>query len=242
MASWTDDPPKAQPGLNTRKPVDKPAGHMAGIDLLRFGAALAVAFYHLTVAIVAPTDSGIVLGGRAAYPEAYRFAWPGFIGVEIFFVISGVLIAFSAMNQTPWRFLFNRPLRLFPAAWVCLSLSAVVCGILHLYSADKLILRWAKSMLLFRTGIDSVCWTLEVEMVFYFGVFLILLLVLRNTYIDLASQLVLQVQYISSWEPLSVPFSSGIIFSTGWRCCCFPMGFILDWVWFCSCGEIASAS
>ena len=130
--------------MDTRKAVDKAAGHIAGIDLLRFGAALAVAFYHLTVAIVAPTDSGVMLAGRATYPEAYRFAWPGFIGVEIFFVISGVVIAYSALNQTPWRFLSNRALRLFPSRLgVPEPLRRRLRRPSRLYCAANLFWRWA---------------------------------------------------------------------------------------------------
>lgn len=162
--------------MDRSKAISKAVGHVAGIDLLRFCAALAVVFYHLTVAIVDPTSvSGRVLKGRALYPEAYRFAWPGFIGVEIFFVISGMVIAYSALDQTPWRFLYNRALRLYPAAWTCLSISAAVCGVLGVFTASEVLWRWAGSMLLLpKWSVDSVCWTLGVEMVFYFGVFLTL--------------------------------------------------------------------
>ena len=154
------------------------AGRIAGLDLLRFCAALIVALYHLTVAIDVPSDSGLILAHRAAYPEVFRFAWPGFVGVEIFFVISGVVISYSAMNQSPSRFLRSRALRLFPAIWICLSLSALVCWRLHRFAADELLKRWFGSMLMLPAWgwIDSVGWTLSVEAVFYASVVLVMIL------------------------------------------------------------------
>ena len=51
----------------------------------------------------------------------------GWIGVQIFFVISGIVIANSAQSATPFRFAVSRFLRLYPAAWIA---AAIIC-LLH---------------------------------------------------------------------------------------------------------------
>ena len=47
----------------------------------------------------------------------------GWIGVEIFFVISGYVIASSAEGAAPRTFLRRRAQRLLPAAWVCATIA-----------------------------------------------------------------------------------------------------------------------
>ena len=58
-------------------------------------------------------------------------AEPGWLGVHIFFVISGYCIAASAYkivlnNKTPWYFLKNRILRLFPVYWLAFTLTIAI--------------------------------------------------------------------------------------------------------------------
>ena len=99
-----------------------------GIDAIRFTAALLVVAFHLCFWSWTATDStpGRILGGAARFPHLAPFAWFGWIGVEIFFVISGLVIANSANNRTPIAFLNGRALRLYPGAWICATISAAV--------------------------------------------------------------------------------------------------------------------
>jgi peptidoglycan/LPS O-acetylase OafA/YrhL len=163
-----------------------PSGSIAGLDVLRFCAALLVALFHLGSAnwIVSTSDGGQALAARAAYPEAYSFSWFGFVGVEIFFVISGVVIAYSALKQGPWKFALHRVLRLYPAALACASVTAAVCAILGLYSLKNIAHRWVYSVLLvpIEPWIDSVYWTLGIEMIFYGAVFALLLFTRKRLY------------------------------------------------------------
>ena len=46
------------------------------------------------------------------YPSAAPFTWFGWVGVEIFFVISGFVIANSATQSSPGAFRLGRVLRL----------------------------------------------------------------------------------------------------------------------------------
>ena len=69
-----------------------------GIDAIRFSSAVLVSAFHLTWHI----------------PEAVHVMPFGWIGVQIFFVISGIVIANSARLATPFRFAVSRFLRLYP--------------------------------------------------------------------------------------------------------------------------------
>ena len=95
---------------------------------MRFVAALLVVIYHLGYSSWAlESVRGAAYQRDAyAYPEIAGFAWFGFVGVEVFFVVSGLVIAMSAENATKRRFLTGRIERLYPAAWICATLTFFV--------------------------------------------------------------------------------------------------------------------
>ena len=134
--------------------------HIWGLDLIRFGAAMLVTVFHLTW-----------VEGRGT-----TLAWYGWIGVQIFFVISGFVIARSAMDATPKRFAVSRFLRLYPAAWICAIIGLIVAGLVHSHKPD-LAGRFVASVLLYPTGpfLSSAYWTLPIEITFYALVFVLLL-------------------------------------------------------------------
>jgi exopolysaccharide production protein ExoZ len=142
--------------------------HLYGIDLLRFLAALMVCLFHIGFTAWANPDSG----GRDIVNYAYpQLAWAGFgwVGVEIFFVISGFVIANSAGGRGVWGFVRSRALRLYPAVWVCAPITAALAIWLHLYPTPALINRFVRGVTLFPLypWIEGVYWTLGVELVFY---------------------------------------------------------------------------
>ena len=65
--------------------------------------------------------------GYPQFPAAAVFTWFGWVGVEVFFVISGFVIANSASKTSPIEFLISRALRLYPAVWVCSTATFVYC-------------------------------------------------------------------------------------------------------------------
>ena len=102
------------------------------------------------------------------------------MGVEIFFVISGFVIANSASKSSPKEFLFGRALRLYPAVWIASTLSLLILLIFLRDKASEFILPYFQAMLLIPKGIngkwlDAVYWTLAAEMAFYGLVFCTLL-------------------------------------------------------------------
>ncbi|MCJ8147535.1 acyltransferase family protein [Shinella sedimenti] len=144
--------------------------YVIGLDLVRFFAASAVLVFHLVYMIGIPSgDSYKISGGIVAYPEIGGIPSYGWIGVQIFFVLSGFVILLSAENVTGRRFLHGRVLRLVPAAWICATISLFCLLISDNDSVSEYIIKWAKSVLFSPAGpyIDHVYWTLGVEIAFY---------------------------------------------------------------------------
>lgn len=141
-----------------------------GIDILRFLAAVSVALYHYCFFMWAFPQG---IAGRAAEvpPQPaleHLFSW-GWIGVEVFFVISGFVIAFSAENSTPGKFAIARFRRLVPAVLICAPITAGILFAIDVYSAKSALSLTARTIAFIptRPWVDSVYWTLAIEIAFY---------------------------------------------------------------------------
>ena len=140
------------------------------VDLLRFVAAAGVVAYHLATANLLPGAPLHLFAPEATLPAAgNRWTWPGWVGVEIFFVISGFVIARSAEGASPATFLRRRLLRLAPAAWICATATALLLLGSGAMAPDQVEGRWSAAVLFLPTvgNIDGSYWTLKVELVFY---------------------------------------------------------------------------
>lgn len=122
------------------------------------------------------TITGQFFQGAAKYPEIFAMSWFGFVGVEIFFVISGFVITLSASSATPRTFLRSRIIRLYPAVWLCAPLSALSLAITAVQGPHQILEELTKSIILypFPAWIDGVYWTLGIEMVFYLAILCLL--------------------------------------------------------------------
>jgi peptidoglycan/LPS O-acetylase OafA/YrhL len=160
--------------------------HFPLLDPLRFGAALGVAVFHLMFWSWAWRSTGVAPGfehtvaADLQFQSAAPFTWFGWVGVEIFFVISGFVIANSARDVSAREFLIGRVLRLYPAVWVCSTLTFIVLLLFAGGSASRFVGPWLKAMLLVPKGLngqwlDCIYWTLAAEMAFYALVFCTLL-------------------------------------------------------------------
>lgn len=147
------------------------------IDVVRFFAALSVALFHLGYMPWLQNQSTSWVSALAAPSTmAFPYAWAGWVGVEIFFVVSGFVIAASAIHAAPIHFGKGRILRLYPAVWFCGSVSAVTALCLHLFDTPQIASYWIRTMLLLPAGgwIEPIYWTIGVEMAFYGLVFLLI--------------------------------------------------------------------
>jgi peptidoglycan/LPS O-acetylase OafA/YrhL len=146
-----------------------------GLDAIRFAAAVLVMLYHLCVATWGSPESVTfsIVGGRARFPELLDYTWFGFVGVEIFFVLSGLVIACSAAHASARAFAWSRFMRLYPTVWICATMTAIVLLLTGAENAPSVVSGWKHSVALYPVGpwVDSVYWTLGIEMVFYACVF-----------------------------------------------------------------------
>ncbi len=143
------------------------------IDLLRFFAALAVLFYHYTFLGYSTGDMGI------RYAHFAPMSKYGFLGVNLFFIISGFVILNSAKNKSAKNFLISRIVRLYPVFWVSCSLTFLILVIIGGARFEQNFAVYLMNMtmlnkLLGVKPIDSVYWSLFYEIRFYFFIFLLL--------------------------------------------------------------------
>jgi peptidoglycan/LPS O-acetylase OafA/YrhL len=137
------------------------------LDLLRFVAAAGVMLYHFVTCF--PTDP-------PAISAATRY---GYLGVPLFFMISGFVIPWSAMGRTPADFVASRVSRLYPTFWVAMALTIALAFVFQgtLPSVRTLIANMTMvPAMLGSPRIDDIYWTLEIEVRFYALIFVLLIL------------------------------------------------------------------
>ena len=152
------------------------ANRLATLDLLRVIAALAVVAFHYLFRGAAGAPLLDV-----AYPQAAPIAIYGYLGVNLFFLISGFVIAWSAEGRDGVSFGIARFTRIYPGFVACLLVTFLVLvaagdprlpATLPQLGANLFIL----SPALGQPFMDGVYWSIVLELVFYFWVALALLL------------------------------------------------------------------
>jgi peptidoglycan/LPS O-acetylase OafA/YrhL len=153
---------------------------IVGVDLIRFFAAFIVMLYHLCYFIWAgrPIATTFLAAKGAVQFPALSFFKYGFVGVDIFFVVSGFIIAYSASNSTAFEFVRSRLVRLMPAIWIIAPITLAALFAVNFAPPLKLIGLFFSSLLLWPMGpwVDGVYWTLPIEIAFYLVVLALLLL------------------------------------------------------------------
>lgn len=131
---------------------------IAELDVLRFTAAASVVLFHATYWPAQPN----------LLTDVFTF---GFLGVPLFFTISGFVILMTAQNRNGIEFVNSRIARLYPSFWICVLLSTLALGMLGdgwpslaVIAAN---LTMQPRMIFHQPYIDPVYWTLVVEMKFY---------------------------------------------------------------------------
>jgi peptidoglycan/LPS O-acetylase OafA/YrhL len=141
---------------------------LRALDALRLCAALMVAVFHY----LARDNNAWGQHPGTIFPSASVAAPYGWLGVEIFFVISGLVICMSCWGRTVRSFFVSRVTRLYPAYWVAVLLTTAVVSVVHITGPrpDTSTVLANLTMLQNPFGaddVDWVYWTLWVEMRFY---------------------------------------------------------------------------
>lgn len=112
----------------------------------------------------------------------YRY---GNLGVQLFFIISGFVIVLSLQGKTIKEFVKNRFIRLFPLFWIICTATYLITLVIP-NAKPRLFAEYLSSMTMlgdqfngyagFGGLIDASYWTLAVELIFYIGIGLFVLL------------------------------------------------------------------
>ncbi|MFJ9725138.1 acyltransferase family protein [Streptomyces sp. NPDC101209] len=144
------------------------------VDGIRLVAALMVAVHHYAGSRRVDQPGNAVWGRPVSevMPTVFRLAAYGWIGVEVFFVISGFVICMSCWGRGPRQFFVSRVIRLYPAYWFAIVFTTAVVvalpGVWDRLQARDILLDF--TMLQSGSGVDSVdgvYWTLWSELRFY---------------------------------------------------------------------------
>jgi peptidoglycan/LPS O-acetylase OafA/YrhL len=182
---------------------------LGSLDALRGIAALSVMLLHFTTDFhrdFRPTHISSVAWGYGAY------------GVHLFFLISGFVILMTAEKSArPYDFFVSRFSRLYPPYWAAIIFTTVLLIIMPTIGAPEaphLLRRAAVDLTMFQGwvsvgSVDSVYWTLQVEMSFY----LVLLILIwrkavRNAITVMTGLVLLALcDHLFVPRPLSAPYA-----------------------------------
>lgn len=201
----------------------KPLPHFSTLDSLRGIAALSVCLYHFTGSALPKLENDVAKN---------LFSW-GWLGVEIFFVISGFIIPFILIRnkynlKNIFGFLCKRIIRISPPAYIALLLTIAQYYLIDFFKLSKnsYFSELSVAQILHNLAytvpftehrwINYVFWTLAVEFQFYIVIALIFPLILKNNLRFFVLTLILTVCY---YLPFSKDFQFlqySSIFLMGW--------------------------
>jgi peptidoglycan/LPS O-acetylase OafA/YrhL len=161
------------------------ASRVGGLDLLRLAAVGAVILYHY--GFWGPAAHGVP---QVAIPSLASFAQYGFLGVPVFFIISGFVIAYSAEGRTAVGFGIARFSRIYPTFAFCMTLTFLTTLMLGASHFEVTTTQWIANLFiaapaLGQAYVDTSYWSLVIEVVFYAWVALFIALGLFPRRIDL---------------------------------------------------------
>lgn len=152
---------------------------IGSVNTLRFIAAIFVMFYHFTFMFY---HRDLTYINIPILRDLFQY---GYLGVDLFFIISGFVISMSAENRNAYGFFKSRLGRLYPVFWISLIVTS-----LFLFFAGEIInynITWYgfwTNMTMIPTilfdentvgFIDGSYWTLALEMKFYLMIFILLI-------------------------------------------------------------------
>ncbi|MGX6601616.1 acyltransferase family protein [Micromonosporaceae bacterium Da 78-11] len=139
------------------------------LDGLRFVAALIVLMYHFT----AVRENGIWPNPpKVEFPQAHLVTFYGWLGVNLFFLISGFVICMSSWGRSLGEFFTSRVARLFPAFWFSVLATTALRFATSDYAEPNTWLNVLLNLTMLQepyggSSVSAVYWTLWEELRFY---------------------------------------------------------------------------
>ncbi|MFI9105309.1 acyltransferase family protein [Streptomyces fildesensis] len=148
-------------------PLPEPRGRIAVLDGIRLLAALMVVSYHYLA-----IGGGWSEPAKALFPHGFQPAAYGWLGVELFFLISGFVICMSCWGKPVGEFFVSRVTRLYPAYWFAIFATTVVVALVPGGLTAKTLPEILTNLTMLQSplnspDVDAVYWTLAVELHFY---------------------------------------------------------------------------
>jgi peptidoglycan/LPS O-acetylase OafA/YrhL len=142
--------------------------HLPVLDYCRFAAAAAVVCFHYFW-------NGIANGKLSSLDHVDAVtAWAryGYLGVDLFFMISGYVIFMSARHRTATQFAVGRAVRLYPTYLFAMLATACVAAFLGQGETQVTLKQVLGNLLMYQPlhhqrYVDGVYWTLMLEIRFY---------------------------------------------------------------------------
>jgi peptidoglycan/LPS O-acetylase OafA/YrhL len=166
--------------------ASSPSEHsrVPALDFLRLLAVGAVILYHY--GFWGPASHG---AAKVALPVLGPIAQYGFLGVPVFFAISGFVIAYSAEGRTPLSFAIARFSRIYPTFVLCMTVTFVATIIFGAEHFQVTAQQWFANLfiaapMLGKPYVDTSYWSLVIEVVFYAWVAVLMALGLYPRRID----------------------------------------------------------
>jgi peptidoglycan/LPS O-acetylase OafA/YrhL len=126
----------------------------------------------------------------------------GFLGVPVFFIISGFVIAYSAEGRTAMGFAIARFSRIYPTFLFCMTLTFLAILLLGGRNFETSLSQWTANLLiaapaLGRPYMDTSYWSLVIEVVFYAWVAVFMAIGLFPRRIDAIILIWLTITYVN---------------------------------------------
>jgi peptidoglycan/LPS O-acetylase OafA/YrhL len=161
------------------------ASRVQALDLLRLVAVAAVLLYHY--GFWGPSSQDVP---QVALPWTASFAQYGFLGVPVFFIISGFVIAYSAEGRTATGFAIARFSRIYPTFLFCMTLTFLASLTMGPPHFETGLAQWCANLFIAAPALghpymDAAYWSLVIEVAFYAWVALLMAAKLFPRHLDL---------------------------------------------------------
>ncbi|MEQ8307829.1 MAG: acyltransferase [Hoeflea sp.] len=156
----------ARPSLDTSHHPSA-SGRNGLLDLLRFAAATVLVVYHYLY-------RGAVEGGylETGYGAAGDTVSLGYLGVNLFFMISGYVIIWSASGRDWYGFAVGRVARLYPAHLIAMTITAAAMAWWAQAPMTTDLGQWIANLTMLAPAfgqpfMDGAYWSIVIEIIFY---------------------------------------------------------------------------